>query len=113
MSGDLRQPVVAGQFYPGSREELVREIEEDYLSERGPEHLPVVNAAGPRQILGLVCPHAGYFYSGAVAATSFAALADDGIPDTVVILGPSHRMGGFAAGVQSAGAWKTPLGEAQ
>lgn len=113
MSGAVRPPVVAGQFYPGTAAELRREIEEDYLDARGPGRLPEVNPEGPRRILGLVVPHAGYFYSGAVAATAYAELAADGVPEVVVIVGPSHRLGGFPAATQSAGAWETPLGRAQ
>jgi MEMO1 family protein len=113
MAGPIRAPVVAGQFYEASEAGLRREIEEAYLSDRGPGKLPEVNPEGPRRIIGLVCPHAGYFYSGAVAAHAYAALAADGVPDTVVIVGPSHRLGGFLAGTQAAGAWRTPLGDAE
>jgi MEMO1 family protein len=113
MAGPIREPVVAGQFYPDAAPELIQEIEAAYLSDRGPGKLPEVNPGGARRILGLVIPHAGYFYSGAVAATGFFELAADGVPETVVILGPSHRLGGLWAGIQSAGAWRTPLGEAQ
>ncbi|NLO73568.1 MAG: AmmeMemoRadiSam system protein B [candidate division WS1 bacterium] len=113
ITGPIRQPVVAGQFYAGTETELLQEIEAAYLSDRGPGRLPKVDPDGPRQILGLICPHAGYVYSGAVAATAYLALAADGVPEVVVIIGPSHRLGGFWAGIQSAGAWHTPLGEAQ
>ena len=113
MAGPIRAPVVAGKFYEGTEAGLRAEIEAAYLDDRGPGKLPEVNEAGPRRILGLVCPHAGYFYSGAVAAHSYAQLAADGVPDTVVIVGPSHQMGGFLAGTQAAGAWRTPLGDAE
>jgi AmmeMemoRadiSam system protein B len=105
--------VVAGQFYPDRREALVQAIEEAYRSPLGPGALPVVNEAGPREILGLVCPHAGYPYSGHVAATSFAALAADGRPDSVVVLGFAHRSRPSLGALQTSGAWRTPLGEAE
>jgi AmmeMemoRadiSam system protein B len=108
----IREPVVAGQFYAGTRAGLLQQIEEAYLSPLGPGTLPVVNQAGPREILGLVCPHAGYPYSGHVAATSFAALAADGLPETVVVLGFSHRSRLSQGALQTSGAWRTPLGEA-
>ncbi|HEY3398532.1 MAG TPA: AmmeMemoRadiSam system protein B [Armatimonadota bacterium] len=109
----IREPAVAGQFYPGTRAELRAEIEACYLDARGPGALPEVAEDGPREVLGLVSPHAGYFYSGAPAAMGYARLAQDGRPATVVIVGPSHQLGGFVVGLQSAGAWRTPLGDAQ
>ena len=113
MTGPIREPVVAGQFYPGEREALWREIEEAYRNPLGPGALPVVNEQGPREILGLVCPHAGYSYSGHVAATSFAALAADGRPASVIVLGFAHRSRLTLGATQTSGAWRTPLGEAQ
>lgn len=113
MAGPVRQPAVAGQFYAGSRTALLQQIEEAYLSPLGPGALPPVKETGPREILGLVSPHAGYPYSGPVAATSFAALAADGRPETVVVLGFSHRSRLSRGALQTSGAWHTPLGDAQ
>ena len=110
MEGPIRAPAVAGQFYPGTGAALVREIEAAYLSPLGPGRLPEVNAQGPRRILGLVCPHAGYVYSGPVAAHSYYHLAADGLPPTVVVLGFSHRPLGLRGALQTSGAWRTPLG---
>jgi len=111
MAEYVRPPAVAGQFYAGSAEALRREIESCYRHELGPGKLPEVNEAGPRQIVGLVSPHAGYMYSGPPAACGFYKLAQDGRPEIVIILGPSHRLGGSGAVVQTAGAWATPIGE--
>lgn len=112
MAGPIRQPAAAGQFYAGGAQALLAQIEECYLSELGPGQLPQVNPQGPRQILGLVSPHAGYPYSGPAAAVGFSHLAADGQPDTVVIIGPSHEWLRIGLAVQSSGAWRTPLGEA-
>ncbi len=112
MSAPVREPAVAGAFYEGSREGLLAQLREVYLSDLGPGHLPEANPQGPRRILGLVSPHAGYVYSGATAAHAFAALAEDGAPGTVLVIGPAHRMGGFGVGLQTQGAWRTPLGAA-
>ncbi len=60
--------------------------------------------------MGLICPHAGYMYSGPVAAHSFYQLALDGKPDTVVLLGPNHTGYGSALSIMREGAWQTPLG---
>lgn len=112
-AGEVRRPVVAGQFYEGTREALLKQIEECYLGKLGPGALPQVNAQGPRRVLGLVSPHAGYMFSGPTAAHGFAHLAADGLPEHVVILGPCHRPVSHArVAIQTNGAWLTPLGEA-
>jgi len=107
----VRPPAVAGQFYAGSAVALRREIENCYRHELGPGKLPEVNEAGPRQVVGLVSPHAGYMYSGPPAACGFYELAQDGRPEIAIIIGPSHRLGGSGAVIQAEGAWSTPLGE--
>jgi len=111
MAGYVRPPAVAGQFYAGSAEMLRYEIEDCYRHELGPGELPEVNEAGPRQIVGLVSPHAGYMYSGPPAACGFYELARDGHSEIAIILGPSHRLGGSGAVLQAEGAWATPLGQ--
>src|SRR6266508_3989797 len=86
----MRYPAVAGAFYEASREGLLRQIWECYTNPLGPGRVPDVKE-GERRLLGLVVPHAGYMYSGPVAAHSYAALAEDGIPEHFVILGPNHH----------------------
>ncbi|MGE5530691.1 MAG: AmmeMemoRadiSam system protein B, partial [Bacteroidota bacterium] len=113
MSHNIRRPAVAGQFYEAGRAALIAEIEEAYLGERGPGALPVVNEQGPRRMVGLVCPHAGYVYSAPMAAYGFAALAADGHPKSCVVIGPNHGRGSWVSAIQTEGAWLTPLGEAQ
>jgi len=109
--GAVRRPAVAGQFYPGNREALLRDIEKCYQGRLGPGVVPAVNEEGPRRLVGLVSPHAGYMFSGQTAARGFAFMAQDGVPDTVVIIGPSHQLVTRAsAAVQTEGAWETPLG---
>ena len=61
--------------------------------------------------MGLICPHAGYMYSGPVAAHAFYHLAQDGKPDTVVLLGPNHTGYGSALSIMREGTWQTPLGK--
>ncbi|MEA1904595.1 MAG: AmmeMemoRadiSam system protein B, partial [Candidatus Hadarchaeota archaeon] len=75
----MRPPAVAGQFYAGSESALKEQIEGCYTHELGPGKVPKVQA-GPRKLLGLISPHAGYLYSGPVAAHGFARLAEDGKP---------------------------------
>ncbi|WXG41506.1 MAG: AmmeMemoRadiSam system protein B [Candidatus Freyarchaeum deiterrae] len=103
-----RSPAAIG-FYPGNKQALKKMIEECYLSEFGPKSLPKVNPEGPRRIVACVCPHAGYYYSGPVAAHSYSAVADDGKPDSFVLIGPSH-MGYPGASTMVEGNWIMPEG---
>jgi len=109
----IRRPTQAGAFYEGNAEALKFQIENCFLHEFGPKQLPKVNMDGSRRIVGLVCPHAGYMFSGAVAANAYYALASDGKPDTVVILGPNHTGYGSGLAVAAEGLWRTPLGDAE
>jgi hypothetical protein len=107
----IRPPAVAGSFYARNPEALLRSLRDCFTHQLGPGRLPEVNPNGPGRMLALVSPHAGYLYSGPAAANGFAALAADGIPDSVVILGPSHYTAERGAAVSTAEAWRTPLGD--
>ena len=108
----IRRPTVAGQFYQGDAEALRAQIKNCFLNELGPKKLPDVNLGiHPRNIVGLICPHAGYMYSGPVAASAFYELALDGKPDTVVLMGPNHTGYGSALSLMREGIWRTPLGD--
>lgn len=110
----IRRPTVAGQFYESNAEALRSQIKSSFLSPLGPGKLPEINTHNhPRSIVGLVCPHAGYMYSGAVAASAYFELASDGTPDTVVILGPNHTGYGIALSLMRKGVWQTPLGSVE
>jgi AmmeMemoRadiSam system protein B len=109
----IRRPTQAGSFYKGNAETLKTQIENCFLHELGPKKRPEVNKNGPRKVIGLVCPHAGYMYSGAVAANAYYALAEDGKPDTVVILGPNHTGYGSGLALMTEGVWRTPLGDVE
>lgn len=110
----IRHPYVAGAFYAGSAESLKRQIENEcFLHPHGPGKIPRVPEAGPRRIVGLICPHAGYMYSGPVAAHAYYSLAMDGKPEIIVLLGPNHSGLGSALAVMNEGAWRTPLGEVE
>lgn len=106
----MRKPVVAGSFYAGSAEGLRRQIEGCFQHTLGPGALPGVHKAGGRQILGLVSPHAGYMYSGPVAAHGFFQLATEEKPDVIVIVGPNHRGMGAEVALSKEDRWQTPLG---
>ena len=106
----MRYPAVAGGFYERSRDALVRQIKECYTHPLGPGRVPEVRK-GERRLVGLVVPHAGYMYSGPVAAHSYAALAADGWPRSFVILGPNHHGQGAPLALTKHD-WQTPLGSA-
>ena len=110
----IRRPQVAAQFYEGDAEALKAQISSCFLHRLGPQKLPQTNFLNhPRNIVGLISPHAGYMYSGPVAAHAFYELALDGKPDTVVLLGPNHTGYGSALSIMREGAWRTPLGDVQ
>lgn len=108
--GAMREPAVAGQFYEATARGLKRQIEGSYRHEVGPGELPQAPGRWPAgRPLAYVVPHAGYIFSGPVAAHAFADMAKRGVPDTLVILGPSHYpiANGLAVSKEP---WQTPLG---
>lgn len=108
---NMRRPAVAGMFYAGAAPELEEQLEWCYKHELGPGVVPQVNSSGPREIVAVVVPHAGYHYSGPVAAHAYKALAEDGVFETAVILGPNHTGQGYPVSLWSGAAWNTPLGD--
>lgn len=106
----MRPPAVAGQFYAGEKSTLKKQIEKCFNHVHGPGFIPDIGK-GPRQILGLVSPHAGYPYSGPIAAHGFARLAEDGKPGSIILLGPNHQGIGSGISIMTQGKWSTPMGE--
>lgn len=97
-----RPPAVAGAFYPADPDELTADV--DRLLAGGAR--PAEAAGDP---LALVVPHAGYEYSGPVAATAYALLRHRAI-ERVALLGPAHFVPLAGAAVTAADGWRTPLG---
>jgi AmmeMemoRadiSam system protein B len=106
----IRKPAVADAFYAGKRAELTKQITSCFMHRFGPGEVPEVVESGPRKILGIVSPHAGYEYSGPVAANGYSKLARDGLPEVFVILGPNHTGYGSGVSIVTEGSWETPLG---
>jgi MEMO1 family protein len=96
----VRAPAVAGLFYPGDAAALSKAI--DGLLAAAPDH------SIPR-LRGLVCPHAGYEFSGQTAAIAYKLLAGRDV-QTVVVMGPSHYALFQGACIPNADAYQTPLG---
>ena len=109
----LRKPAVAGMFYAGSPRELTEQIESCYKSKLGPGTMPQLNSQGSREIVAVVVPHAGYYYSGPVAAHAYKELANDGVFDAAIILGPNHTGYGPLVSLWARGEWETPLGRVE
>ncbi len=92
----LRQAAVAGYFYKGSPEALKNQVAGF-----------IVPAGQRKKALGVVVPHAGLIYSGAVAGAVYSAIE---IPDVLVLIGPNHTGLGAPVSLMAKGSWETPLG---
>jgi len=105
MQTRVRQPAVAGRFYPADADELA-EMVDGHVAE-GVSLIDGVSV--PRAV---VAPHAGFVYSGPTAGVAFAGWTSlSGQIDRVLILGPSHHVAFMGAAVSSAEAFATPLGQ--
>jgi len=109
----VRYARYAGSFYAGTRESLRRQIEESFTHKFGPGSLPSLREEGERKIIGLVCPHAGYMYSGPVAANAYYKLSLDGRVGVFIIMGPNHQGIGSGVALMDRGVWRTPLGDVE
>ncbi len=104
----VREPAVAGAFYPGTPEKLKNFISQ--LDDRERKNYDATLSGV--HILGGVVPHAGYVYSGSEAVHFFSLLPEKQKDfETVVLLNPNHRGNGPAYATDTHDAWKTPLGE--
>lgn len=106
-----RRPSVAGSFYEGSPEAIRDQMIWCFLHRVGPGALPGGIESNERRSVALVSPHAGYIYSGPVAAHGYYMLSKEPAPEVVVILGPNHTGMGAGISVWGEGAWITPLGK--
>ena len=109
----IRYPAVAGSWYAGTPNFLRKQIEELFIHKLGPGSIPKVVREGPRSLVGLVVPHAGYMASGPVAAHAYHHLANDGKPEVIVVFGPNHTGHGSALSIVNEGVWRTPLGDVE
>src|SRR5262245_40934139 len=98
----IRQPAVAGHFYPADPNELATTVRNFLAHARPSPHAPKA----------LIAPHAGYIYSGAIAATAYATLnAARAVIKRVILLGPAHRFPVEGLAAHSAEFFATPLGK--
>lgn len=102
----IREPAVAGTFYPGTKVELSAMVDK-YLAD------VEIHEVKPREyVRGLVVPHAGYVYSGLVAAYGYKALEGQDM-DIVILIGNSHKEYFEGVSVYPSGYYKTPLGNVE
>lgn len=97
----VRQPAVAGMFYPADTRQLAHQMQQLLAGARPFDLIPKA----------LIVPHAGYIYSGAIAATAYATLLPVASSiRRVVLLGPTHRVAVRGLALPGAEAFDTPLG---
>lgn len=104
----IRKPAVAGIFYENQAKMLKKTIEDCFMHELGPGNIPQMG--NTRKLKGAIVPHAGYIYSGPIAAHSYYSIVEDGFPETFVILCPNHTGLGTGVSISSDEQWNTPLG---
>lgn len=101
---NIKEPSVAGAFYPADKQELANTVE-GFLSKA---------EKGQRdgKLIAVISPHAGYRFSGQVAAYGYKEIKDSGIKK-VILIGPSHHAAFKGASVYTTGSFRTPLGDVQ
>lgn len=106
-----RSPAVAGVFYPSKKDELYDILGLSFKDERfGPGEIPPDKSqSDTKKIFGIVSPHAGYIYSGAVAANAYYKISTNRF-DSVIMIGPNHYGIGPGLATVKNGEWETPLG---
>jgi AmmeMemoRadiSam system protein B len=101
----VREPVVAGRFYPATRRECLEHI--SALLPKTPFE------GGPERPVAGIVPHAGWFFSGATALAVLQAICAKRVPKTLVIFGAVHTGGVHRSSVFPSGGWQTPMGLAE
>jgi AmmeMemoRadiSam system protein B len=94
---EIRAPAVAGRFYPATADEIAAQ-----LRAMMPSH------GAPRAAAAVMCPHAGWVYSGKVAGDVLARVE---VPPRVLVMCPNHTGRGARVSIMPAGAWRTPVGD--
>lgn len=99
-----KEPSVAGSFYPADKKEL-KEYVENFLTK-------AQKSKRGGKIIAIISPHAGYRYSGQVAAYGYKEIKDSDIK-RVILIGPTHHMGFKGASIYTKGSFRTPLGDVE
>ena len=104
---EVRTPAVSGTFYPDDENELRSLIDDCFMHPIGPGKMPPTNSE--QKIYGVICPHAGFVYSGPVACHSFYSISSSA-SKLAIITGPNHYGIGQSIASMIDVSWKTPLG---
>ncbi len=104
----IRTPAVAGMFYPKAKSELQKSISDCLSHEFGAAKSKMQS----EKIYGVICPHAGYMYSGPIATHSYSLISNQDF-DLAVIIGPNHWGIGCNIATMKDSTWETPLGEVE
>ena len=106
----VRTPAVAGMFYPSEKNKLTKLIEDCFLHKFGPCEKPPKKLES--KIFGVICPHAGFVYSGPIACNSLYSISSES-PELFIIIGPNHWGIGRSVATMKDCEWQTPLGNVQ
>ncbi len=106
----VRTPAVAGMFYPSEKNKLTKLIEDCFLHPCGPGKKPPKEFKN--KIFGVICPHAGYVYSGPIACHSIYSISSES-PKLFIIIGPNHWGIGRSVATMKDCKWETPLGNVE
>ena len=104
---EVREPAVSGTFYPDDEKELRSLIDDCFMHPIGPGKMPPTDS--DQKIYGVICPHAGFVYSGPVACHSFYSISSSA-SKLAIITGPNHYGIGQSIASMIDVSWKTPLG---
>ena len=104
---EIRTPAVSGTFYPDDEKELKSLIRDCFMHSIGPGKIPPTDSE--QKIYGVICPHAGFVYSGPVACHSFYSISSS-TSEMAIITGPNHYGIGQSIASMVDASWKTPLG---
>jgi len=123
----IRKPAVAGLFYDSNPEDLKEKIEWCFKHRLGPGKIPKLGSSrgfkglntkdesnsSKSNIYGAIIPHAGYSYSGPIAAHAYYEIVENGFPETFIILCPNHTGLGSGISIFNEGKWNTPFGDVE
>jgi len=105
----IRTPAVAGMFYPGEKNKLTELIQDCFTHPFGPGEKQGKKGT---KIFGVICPHAGYVYSGPIACNSINSISSES-PELFIIVGPNHWGIGRSVATMKDCTWETPLGSVE
>ncbi|MFB5603133.1 MAG: MEMO1 family protein [Candidatus Nitrosomaritimum aestuariumsis] len=105
----IRTPAVAGMFYPGEKNKLTKLIQDCFTHPFGPEENSEKKQS---KIFGVICPHAGFVYSGPIACNSIRSISSES-PELFIIVGPNHWGIGRSVATMKDCKWETPLGSVE